>query len=109
LAALRYSQARCAFNWEREGVMIAVNLIRGDKAIVRSLKHLSGAFLGQLLVMANRPDPWRLFRRILDELRGRATMRELNLLSDHYLDDVGVRRSVDPRADDLVRRLRIGG
>ena len=33
-------------------------------------------------------------------------MRELNLLSDYYLDDIGIKRPSDPRTDDLVTRLR---
>jgi hypothetical protein len=73
------------------------------------VNHLGDTFLGQLVSVADRLDPWRLFRRFQDEARRNATICELNLLTDYYLDDVGVRRSVDRRADDLVRRLRLGG
>ena len=38
-----------------------------------------------------------------------ATLRELNLLNDHCLDDIGRRRPLDPKTDDLVKRLRAGG
>jgi len=36
-------------------------------------------------------------------------MRELNLLNDYWLDDIGIKRPFDPRTDDLVTRLRAGG
>jgi hypothetical protein len=106
LALLRYSQADAN---QGEDAMIAVNLVKADRAVGQSVNYLGSAFLGQLNLIVSRLNPLRLFRRILDETRGNATMRELYLLSDYYLDDIDVRRSVDPRADDLVRRLRIGG
>jgi uncharacterized protein YjiS (DUF1127 family) len=89
--------------------MVAVNLVKADRAIGQSLKHRSGAFLWQLIFVAGRFNPRRLFRQLQYETRRNETIRELNLLSDHYLDDVGARRSVDRRADDLVKRLRMGG
>ena len=89
--------------------MFAVNQDRVDKPIGQVVSYLGGAFLGQLVYVADQLDPWRLFRRFRDKARRDATIRELNLLSDYYLDDVGVRRSIDRRADDLVRRLRLGG
>jgi uncharacterized protein YjiS (DUF1127 family) len=89
--------------------MFAVNQDRADKPIGQVMSYLSGVLLGQLVSMADRIDSWRLLRRSCDEARRDATIRELNLLSDYYLDDVGVSRSVDLRADDLVRRLRMGG
>jgi hypothetical protein len=88
--------------------MFAVNLDKADRSIGQLGKY-HGAFLGQLLGTAGRLNAWRLFRRIQDEARRNAPIRELNLLSDYHLDDVGVRRSVDWRADDLVKRLRLGG
>jgi hypothetical protein len=36
-------------------------------------------------------------------------LRELNLLSDHCLNDIGRRRPIDRKTDDLVKRLRAGG
>ena len=89
--------------------MFAGNPGEADRSIGQLVNHLSDTFLGQLVSVADRLDPWRLFRRFQDEARRNATICELNLLSDYYLDDVGVRRSVDRRADDLVRRLRLGG
>ena len=89
--------------------MFAVNPGKADGSIGQLVNHFGGKFLGQLVFIADRLDPWRLFRRFQDEAGANATIRELNLLSDHYLDDVGVRRSVDRRADDLVNRLRLGG
>ena len=89
--------------------MFAVNPGKADRSAGQLVNHFGGTFLGRLVFMADRLDPWRLFRRFQDEAGPNATIRQLNLLSDHYLDDVGVRRSVDRRADDLVKRLRLGG
>ena len=89
--------------------MFAVNPGKADRSTGQLVNHFGGTFLGQLVFIADRLDPWRPFRRFQDEARRNATIRELNLLSDHYLDDVGVRRSVDRKADDLVRRLCLGG
>ena len=89
--------------------MFAVNQDRVDKPIGQVMSYLGGVLLGQLVSMADRFDSWRLLRRFCDEARRDATIHELNLLSDYCLDDVGVSRSVDRRADDLVRRLRMGG
>ena len=89
--------------------MFAVDQDRGDRPIGQIMSYFGGVFLGQLVSVADRLDPWRLLRRFRDKARHNATIRELNLLSDYYLDDVGVRRSVDRRADELVRRLRMGG
>jgi uncharacterized protein YjiS (DUF1127 family) len=89
--------------------MFVVNPGKADRSIGQLVNHLGGKFLGQLVFIADRLDAWRLLRRFQDEARRNAPIRELNLLSDYYLDDVGVRRSVDRRADDLVRRLRLGG
>jgi uncharacterized protein YjiS (DUF1127 family) len=92
-----------------EDAMFAVNPGKADRSTGQLVNHFGGTFLGQLASMTDRLDPWRLFRPFQDEARRNATFRELNLLSDHDLDDVGVRRSVDRRADDLVKRLRLGG
>ena len=89
--------------------MTTANLGKVDRATASSVKYLGATFLGHLIAIADRLDPLQLFRWFQDQARANETMRELNLLRDRYLDDVGVRRSVDPRADDLVRRLRIGG
>ena len=88
--------------------MFAVDQDR-DKPIGEDMNDFGGVFLGLLISVADRLDPWRLLRWFRNEARHDATIRELNQLSDYYLDDVGVRRSVDRRADDLVRRLRMGG
>jgi uncharacterized protein YjiS (DUF1127 family) len=89
--------------------MIAVHLVRADRAISQSPKDPVGAFLGRLIFVTGRLNPWRLLRPFQDEARGNETIRELNLLSDHYLDDVGIKHRIDLRADDLVKRLRLGG
>jgi hypothetical protein len=89
--------------------MFAVNQGRVDKSIGQVMSYFGRVFLGQMASVAGRLDPWRLLRRFRDEARRDTTIRELNLLSDYYLDDVDVRRSVDRRADDLASRLRLGG
>ena len=88
--------------------MVAISLGKDDRSIGQLGRHPS-TFLGQLLAIADRLDPSRVFRRIQEEARCSATIRELNLLSDYYLDDIGARRSVDRKANDLVNRLRLGG
>ena len=89
--------------------MFTVNQDRVDKPIGQVVGYFGGVFRGHLVSAADRLDPWRLLRWFRNEARRDATIRELNLLSDYYLDDVGVRRSVDRSADDLVRRLCMGG
>ena len=88
--------------------MFAVNPGKAGRSIGQATTY-SGAFLWSLLAMADRLDPRRFFRLFRDEAQRNETIRELNLLSDHYLDDAGARRSVDRRGDDLVNRLRLGG
>ncbi len=51
----------------------------------------------------------KLVRWLHDETGRTATLRELNLLNDHCLDDIGRRRPLDPKTDDLVKLLRAGG
>ena len=51
----------------------------------------------------------KAFRWLQDELRWKATIRELNLMSDHYLDDVGITRSdIDLVAYEMLKPLRDG-
>ena len=89
--------------------MFAVNPGKADRSTGQLVNHFGGAFLGQLVFIADRLDPRRLFSRFQYDVVPNETIRELNLLGDHYLDDVGVRRAVDRRFDDLVNRLRLGG
>jgi hypothetical protein len=89
--------------------MITANLAKVDRTTASSVNYLRGTFLRHLIAIADRLDPLQLFRWLQDRVGASEAMQELNLLRDRYLDDVGARRSVDPRADDLVRRLRIGG
>jgi hypothetical protein len=85
--------------------VFAVNQDKADKSAGRVLKDLRGAFLEQLAVI----DVFKVFRWLQDETRRNALMRELNLLNDYCLDDIGIRRPFDQRTDDLVKRLRAGG
>ena len=76
----------------------------------RIRKRPGGTFTRQLSAfMVSLLDPWPLFRGIQREARCNAAKRELDLLSDYYFNDVGLRRKSDWRTDDLVKRLRAGG
>ena len=89
--------------------MFAVNQDKADESPGRTLKALSGALLAQLTVIDDRFGLRKLFHWLRNATQRNATMRELNLLNDYCLDDIGVRRPLDPRTDDLVKRLRAGG
>jgi hypothetical protein len=89
--------------------MFAVNQGNADESRGRTLKDLPGTLLAQLTVIDDRLGVCRIFRWLRDEARRNAMLRELNLLGDHCLDDLGVRRPIDQRTDDLVERLRAGG
>ena len=89
--------------------MFAVNQDKADESPGRTLKDLRGALLAQLAVIDDRFGVCRIFRWLRDEARRNAMMRELNLLDDDCLDDLGLRRPFDQRTDDLVKRLRAGG
>jgi len=88
--------------------MFAVKQDKTDRSIGEAIGYLGGVF-APLVALAGSLDPWRCFCRLRDQVERRAQRRELNLLGDHYLNDVGIRRSVDRRADDLAQRLRLGG
>jgi uncharacterized protein YjiS (DUF1127 family) len=89
--------------------MFAVNQAKADESPGRTLKDFRGALLAQLAVIDDRFGVCGIFRWLRDEARRNAMMRELNLLDDHCLDDLGLRRPFDQRTDDLVKRLRAGG
>ena len=89
--------------------MFAVNQDNADESRGRTLKDLRGALLVQLAVIDDWFGVCRIFRWLRNEARRNAMMRELNLLDDHCLDDLGLRRPLDQRTDDLVERLRAGG
>jgi uncharacterized protein YjiS (DUF1127 family) len=82
--------------------MSAVNQDKTDKSAGQILKNLYGAFLGQLAVINYRLGLRKLVRRINDEARRNATLRQLNLLNDYRLDDIGIRR---PSPDRFYSRL----
>jgi len=89
--------------------MFAVNQDKADKPAGQILKDLCGAFLEQLAAIDYRFDLRKLFRWLQDESGRNSMLRELNLLSDYCLDDIGLRRPFDLKTDDLVKRLRAGG
>jgi hypothetical protein len=89
--------------------MLAANQDKADRSIGRVLKDLGCAFLEQLVFIGDQLGICNVFRSLQDEARHKATMRELTLLNDYYLDDIGIKRPLDLRTDNLVRRLRMGG
>ena len=89
--------------------MFAVKQDKADKSAGQILKDLCGAILGQLAVIDDRLGLRKLVHWLHDEAGRNATLRELNLLNDHCLDDIGRRRPLDLKTDDLVKRLRTGG
>jgi hypothetical protein len=89
--------------------MFAVNQDKVDKSSGQRLKELCGVFLDQLAAMGDRFGLPDFVRWVQDEAQCNATLRELNLLNDHCLNDIGRGRPLDQRTDDLVRRLRAGG
>jgi uncharacterized protein YjiS (DUF1127 family) len=93
----------------REEAMFAVNQDKANESPGLALKDLCAALLAQRAVLDDRFGVCRIFRWLRDEARRNAMMRELNLLDDHCLDDLGFRRPFDQRNDDLVKRLRAGG
>jgi hypothetical protein len=93
-------------HWRNEeGSHVCRQARQGEKSAGQILKDLCGAFLGQLAVIDDRLGLRKLVRWLHDEAGRNATLRELNLLNDHRLDDIGRRRLLDPKADDLVDRL----
>jgi uncharacterized protein YjiS (DUF1127 family) len=89
--------------------MFAFNHATEDGFSGRIVKYVGDAPQKQLVLTCARLGPWRLLRWLYNEAWRNSTNRELNLLNDYCLDDIGVRRRVDLRTDDLVKRLRAGG
>ena len=89
--------------------MFVVNQHKAHKPVGQILKGLCGAFLEQVAIIDCRFALRELFRWLQDKSGRNAMLRELNLLSDYCLDDIGLRRPFDLRTDDLVKRLRAGG
>ena len=89
--------------------MFAVNQDKVDKSAGQRLKELCGAIFDQLAVISDRFGRPNQISWLTDEAQRNAMLRELNLLSDHCLNDIGRRRPIDRKTDDLVKRLRAGG
>ena len=88
--------------------MFDVNRDKADGFSV--LNDLCSEFLELLAFIGGHLGRRKVFRWLRDEAPRNATLRELSLRSDRYLQDIGIeRRYVDLRTDDLVKRLRAGG
>ena len=87
--------------------MLAVDQDRIEKSISHVLQDVGGALLAPLALICN--GSYRVIRWLQDEWRLNATNRELSRLNERYLDDIGIRRSIDLRHDELIKRLRAGG
>jgi len=70
--------------------MFAVNRNKAHKPAGQILRNLRCAFLKQLAIIDFGLR--KLFRWLQDETGRRAMWRELNLLNDRCLDDIGLRR-----------------
>ena len=82
--------------------MLIANQNRAN-GLPRLLHDLSGAALALLVSIGN------VFRCLQYEWRGNLAIRELNRLSDHQLNDIGIKRSdIDPVVDELLKRVREG-
>jgi uncharacterized protein YjiS (DUF1127 family) len=73
--------------------MFAANQDKADRSIGRVLKDVGRAFLEQLVFIGDQLGLLNVFRWLKDEWRLNAAIRELSRLNDHYLDDIGIRRS----------------
>ena len=72
----------------------------------RVLKDVGVVFLERLVFIGDQLGLCNVFHWLQREVQHNATMRELNRLNDYWLDDIGIKRPLDPRTDDLVTRLR---
>ena len=89
--------------------MFATNQDKADRFIGRVLKDVGVVFLERLVFIGDQVGLCNVLHWLQREVQHNATMRELNLLNDYWLDDIGIKRPFDPRTDDLVTRLRAGG
>jgi hypothetical protein len=88
-------------------VMLGTNGARIGKSIGHRAQDVSGVLLAPLGLIQSRL--YEVVCWFSNEWRLNATIRELNLLNDHCLDDIGLRRPFNLKTDDLMRRLRAGG
>jgi len=88
--------------------MLAVNQASAGKSIGHLPQNRGGVLLAPLVLIGNRS--YKILCWFRNEWRWNGTLRELNRLNDHYLDDIGIRRCyLELRDEDLVKRLRDGG
>lgn len=89
--------------------MFVTNEDKADGVIGRALNAFGHAFLDRVIFIGDQLGLCNACRWLQDEARRSETGRELKLLNDYCLDDIGIKRPFDLRNDDLVRRLRAGG
>jgi hypothetical protein len=89
--------------------MFAIDQDKTGPSAGQILKDHISALLQQLTAIDDRLGVRKLFRWLQDEARHDAMWRELNGLNDECLNDMGLKRPLDPRADDLIKVLRAGG
>jgi hypothetical protein len=82
--------------------MFAANQDKADGFIGRVLKDVGVVFLERLVFIGDQLGLCNVFRWLQDEAQHNATMRELNLLNDYCLDDIGIKR---PSPDSFYSRL----
>jgi Domain of unknown function (DUF1127) len=88
---------------------MTTNQDKAERFIGQVLKDVGVVFLERLVFISDQLGLCNVFHWLQDEAQRNAALRELNLLDDHCLDDIGIKRPFDPKTDDLVTRLRAGG
>ena len=89
--------------------MFAIDQDKTGPSAGQILKDHISALLQQLTAIDDRVGVRKLFCWLQDEGRRKALLRELNGLNDECLNDMGLKRTLDPRTDDLIKVLRAGG
>ena len=86
--------------------MIPSNRARLEPAAKHPI-YLAGAFLAPLRFIGGGLGLYKAFRWLQEERLRIATIRELDRLSDDYLDDVGIKRKdIRPIVSAMVKRIR---
>jgi hypothetical protein len=72
--------------------VLAANQDKADGFIGRVLKDVGRVFLERLVFIGDLLGLCSVLRWLQDEVQYNATTRELNLLNDYCLDDIGIKR-----------------